>query len=295
MSRKRRSKPFRGYLPQWVFFGDTHVGADGGLCPPSGFKRDSGVYVPQNLMQRVSWEAWVEAKKWLDVVLEGKPFGILHGGDAIDGMHHHATTLMSDNLNDQEQACVEILEPWFEHADCRLFTRGTEAHVGAAAQSDERIAKALGCEPDEYGRFARYESFIRMGHKDGPLVHDLHHIGTVGSPAYESSALMREYSNACDLAARSGRQAPDAIIRHHRHRQLILSIPGHRGKALVVTVAGWQMKDSAFVHRSAGARQSTPQLGLVVLKWNKDAGLYYREFLRFMDPPKEVGYVGGDK
>lgn len=239
-------------------------------------------------MQRASWAAWLEFNAWVDEVTEGEPFDISHGGDAVDGLHHHATTEMSDNVDDQEQGAVAVLKPLFDRAWRRFFVRGTEAHVGAAAQSDNRIARALGCEPNADGHYARYDLWYRLGEENGPLVHQLHHVGTVGSQAYESTALMREYAEACIEASKMGLSAPDCIVRHHRHRYLELKVPTVRGQALVMAVHGWQMKSSAFVWRAAGVRQSVPQVGGVLLRWNKDAGLYTRSFTRFMSRSEEA-------
>lgn len=271
-----------------LFLGDTHIGDDGGLCPPTGFVRDSGAVVTQNRGQRVTWEHWEEAREWVRQVLKGRPFDAVLGGDLVDGMHHNSTTEMSDNINDQERAAVSILAKMLEGSDRRFAYRGTDAHVGPAGQSDERIARALDCTPDEDGRFARYDLWYRMGHKDGPLVHGLHHIGTVGTQAYESTALMKEYTESCIEAARMGVQPPDVIVRHHRHRGLDVKIPTKRGQALVFTVQGWQLKSSSFTWRATGVRQAVPQLGLTLLLFNDEAGAYTRHFTRFGARSREV-------
>lgn len=286
MSRKAKSPG--AFKDRILILGDTHIGDDGGLCPPEGFRRDSGVFVPPNSMQRFSWSVWQEAKQWVKQVMDGKPFDAVLGGDLVDGLHHGSTTAMSDNIKDQEEAAIEILEDMIAGADRRYAERGTEAHVGPAACSDERIAKRLGCIPNEDGQHARYDLWYRLGAPDGPLVHFLHHIGTVGTQAYESTALMKEYTEACIESARMGRQPPDVIVRHHRHRGLDLKIPTVRGQALVFTVQGWQLKSSAFTWRATGVRQAAPQLGLTILMWNREAGAWTRHFTRFGERSKEV-------
>lgn len=289
MTAKRKQPADEGrYKCNLLILGDTHIGSDGGLCPPQGFRRDSGVRMPQNRGQQFSWAAWEEAKAWVRQVIKDEPFDALLGGDLVDGMHHNSTTEMSDNINDQESAAVEILAPMIEGADRVFGIRGTEAHVGQAGQSDERICRALGCVPDDDGRYARYDLWYRLGRKDGPLVHDLHHIGTVGTQAYESTAPMREYAEACIEAARMGMQPPDVIVRHHRHRGLDVKIPTVRGQALVFTVQGWQLKDSAFTWRATGVRQAVPQLGLTVLQFSEEAGPWTRHFTRFGKRSREV-------
>lgn len=288
-SRKVVSVEANGdYVSQALIVGDTHIGDDGGLCPPEGLRRDSGAAVPQNSMQRYSWPAWVEARRWARQVLGNKPFDVVLGGDLVDGLHHGSTTAMSDNINDQECAASSILRPLTAGARRVFAIRGTEAHVGPAAVSDERVARELGCVPNEDGKFARYDLWYRLGAPDGPLVHFLHHIGTVGTQAYESTGLMKEYTEACIEAARTGAQPPDVIVRHHRHRGLDLKIPTVRGQALVFTVQGWQLKSSAFTWRATGVRQAVPQLGLTILKWNRDAGPWTRHFTRFAERSREV-------
>jgi hypothetical protein len=117
-------------------------------------------------------------------VTRGEPYDICHNGDVVEGVHHRATTQISHNILDQKRIAINVLKG--EIARCKKMggtyyhIRGTEAHVGQSSIFEEEVAESLGAKPNEHGQHARYDLWKRVGTKDGPLVHLLHHIGTTG-------------------------------------------------------------------------------------------------------------------
>jgi len=208
-------------------------------------------------------------------------------GDALDGVHHGATTQISHNLADQERLACDILRPRVAKAARYVHIRGTEAHVGKSAESEERVARELGAIPNEEGQHARYDLWLRLGGPKGPLVHFLHHIGTTGSSAYEATAVHKELVESYVEAGRWGDEPPRCIVRSHRHRALRVHIPVADGEALAVVTPAWQLK-TAFAWKIPGARLSQPQIGGTIIKLGDEAGLYVRSFTRRMERSHEV-------
>lgn len=270
-----------------VIVSDLHAGCQMALCPPTGARLDSGsVYMPKG-PQAALWPVWLDFWEWVRQTLKGQPFDLIVNGDCLDGVHHGSTTQISYSLGDQESLACEILEPRVKKAARYFHIRGTEAHVGKAAESEERVAKQLGAIPNEEGQHSRYDLWLRMGHERGPLVHVLHHIGTTGSSAYEATAVHKELVESYVEAGRWGDEPPAAIVRAHRHRDMLDSIPCKHGRALAVVSAAWQLK-TPFAWKIPGARLSQPQIGGLILRWNEEAGIYSRHFVRRMERSREV-------
>lgn len=250
-----------------VCIGDTHIGCMLGLMSPSGAATDEGNHVLPSPTQRKVWEWWQEF--WNVAVPEmttGEPYMVCHMGDAIDGSHHGSVHQWTHNLGTQSRYAEALLKPIVDRCEGRYYhLRGTEAHVSASSAEDERLAKNLGAVPNAEGQHARYELWKKVG---PAVVHLAHHVGTAGSQAYESSAVMRELTESYIEAAKWGHAPPDCIVRGHRHRYIKISIPTHRVEGQAVVTPGWQLK-TPFSHKIAGARVSMPQFGGVVLHWSE--------------------------
>jgi UDP-2,3-diacylglucosamine pyrophosphatase LpxH len=250
-----------------ICIGDTHVGCSLGLMSPGATKNDEGLEIYPSELQRRVFLWWEEF--WHVAVPEmttGEPFMVCHLGDAIDGVHHGSVSQWSHNLGTQSRAAEDIFRPVVEECEGRYYhLRGTEAHVSASSAEDERLARALGAVPNSEGQHARYELWKKVG---PAVVHLAHHVGTAGSQAYESSAVMRELTEAYIESAKWGQTPPDAIVRGHRHRYIKIDIPTARNSGQAVVCPGWQLK-TPFSFRIAGARVSAPQFGGVVLHWSE--------------------------
>ena len=283
-------KPIRNL----VVISDTHCGCRLALCPPEGGALDDGGrYMPSNFQKKM-WVWWREFwDEWIPEVTRGEPWDLVHNGDAIDGVHHHSTTQISQNTQDQVSLAEAVLRPIVERCHATGGTyyhiRGTEAHVGQSAKYEEQLAKALGAKPNPEGQYARYDLWKRVG-KDtkrvpAPLVHLLHHIGTTGSAAHESSAVNAEMSAMYNQAGRWGQQPPDYIVRSHRHRSIAVDMDSARGRAAAIVTPAWQGK-TPFAWKIPGARVSEPQIGGVVIRQG-DEEFYYRRFVKSFERSAE--------
>lgn len=272
---------------QAIVVSDTHCASTLGLCPPSGHKLDDGGSYKPSKGQRAVWEVWEKFwNEWVPKVTKGEPYDLIINGDAIDGDHHQTTTIISRNLHDQFKAARDVLAPVVGKAlrsgGAYYHVRGTEAHVGQSAQEEERLAEALGARPDEEGNFSRWELWKRVG---GALVHFSHHIGTSGSQAYESSALMREMVEAFVEAGRWGDVPPQVVVRSHRHRCMSINMPTDKGYGIIAVTPGWQLK-TPYTHRIVQGRVGQPQFGGLLIRAG-DEELHTRFFVERIQRPKE--------
>ena len=227
-----------------------------------------------NRMQRVMWDWWKEFwDAWVPMVTRGEPWDLVVNGDIVDGVHHGSTTQFTHNHNDQRNLAIEVLAKPVEqchNSGGRLFgIRGTECHVGQSGENEEAIYKTLGAVKNEDGQYARFELWKRVG--DG-LVHFLHHIGTTGSSAHESSAVNAELIAEFTEAARWGEEPPQIVVRSHRHRNIEVRIPTAHGFATSTVTPAWQLK-TPFGFKIAGMRLAPPQVGGILIR-HGDRALY---------------------
>ena len=265
---------------------DIHAGCQFGLCPPEIALDGGGVYHASEL-QNIVFGWWGEYWQWVQDAVGGEPFAVVFNGDALDGRHHHATTQISQNLSDQARIAAAMLAPVVDLCEGRYYhIRGTEAHVGQTGEDEERLAQSIGAIPDKYGHHARWEIWIRCGPR---LCHILHHIGTTGSVAYESTAPMKELSEAFTHSARWSTEPPAVVVRSHRHQNIEIRVPCDWGNGIVFTTAGWQLK-TPLVHRIPGARLTTPQIGGSLIRYNeRDDEIYTRHMVwKIPQPDIEV-------
>jgi hypothetical protein len=269
-----------------VVISDLHAGCRLGLFPNDAGLLDEGVSYNPSEAQLIVWSWWTEFwESWVPDVCHHEPFAVVVNGDALDGRHHGSVTQFSQNLADQAKVAKRILRPVVEACEGRFYmVRGTEAHVGPSGENEELMAEELKAIPDSSGHFARHEAWIRLGEKY--LVHVAHHIGTSGSMHYESTALMRELTEAYVESGRWNNEPPDVVVRSHRHRNAEVRVQTYKGFATVCTTAGWQLK-TPFAYRIAGARQALPQIGGTLVRAG-DEDCYTRHFVKALSRPQEV-------
>lgn len=266
-----------------VVVSDLHCGCQMGLCPAGGVKLDDGGRYSPNTLQLRLWQWWREFWEKVPQLCRHEPYAVVVNGEAIDGVHHNAVTQITHNLKDQENVAVKVLAP-IAPKGLLYFIRGTEAHSSASGQCDERVAERLGAVADDEGRFSRWEIRLRIGFG---LVHLAHHIGTSGSMAYETSAIMKELEQIYVECARWGHEVPDVVVRSHRHRNAETRVrirkDNRPGFATSCTTAGWQLK-TPFAYRVAGARRTQPQIGGTIVRCG-DEEIYTRHEIWDLEPP----------
>lgn len=257
-----------------VVISDTHFGCRLALCGRAPVPLDDGGFYSPSPIQLKLADLWDEFfEEFVPMATRGEPWDLVVNGDVVEGMHHRATTPISQNPMDQKRLALTMLRPVVSRAARYFHIRGTEAHVGSSAHMEEDVARELGAQPNEAGQHARYELWVEVG---GALVHLLHHIGTTGSQAYEATAVHKELVEHYAEAARWGERPPDVIIRSHRHRYIQTRVPTARGHAICVVTPCWQGK-TPFAWKIPGARLSLPQFGGIVVRWSEEGEIYVRD------------------
>lgn len=271
-----------------IIISDLHAGCQFGLCPPE-VQLDSGSLIKHNKYQRKVWNWWIEFwRVWVPKVTRGEPYCVVVNGDAMDGRHHNSVTQISQNLADQKKIAKSILDPIVEMCNGEFYmVRGTEVHVGRSGENEETLAEQLGAIPDEVGNYSRFELWLKVG---SCLAHIMHHIGTTGSTAYETTALMKEFAESCTEAAKWGFEAPNVVVRSHRHRHSEVKVPAKDVYGICFTTAGWQLK-TPFVYKIPGGRITTPQFGGSLIRQG-DEEFYTRHFTRTL-PRTKPEIAGG--
>jgi hypothetical protein len=255
-------------LNNLVVVSDLHAGCRLALCPPDGVPLDDGgTYMP-SAFQKKLWNYWdIFWNQFVPDATRGEPYDIVINGDCVEGVHHRATTQISQNVEDQAEIAYRLLEPIVKKCKGRFWIiRGTEAHVGASGVEEEKLAKRLGAVRSKEGQYARYELWKNVGPS---LVHLLHHVGSTGSQAYEATAVHKELVESFIEAARWNRRAPDFVVRSHRHRHIETTVATGQAdkttRATAVVTPAWQGK-TPFAWKIPGARLSTPQFGGILIR-----------------------------
>src|ERR1035437_6784210 len=213
-----------------IVVSDLHCGCKFGLCLPK-FKLDEGGTYQSSIYQREVYKRWLEFwNSWVPMVTKGEKYIVVVNGDVIDGNHHNSTTQITHNIKDQRNLAVELLTPVINAPKCKslYMIRGTEVHVGQSGDNEEAVAEALGAVPNSDGQYARWDMKLIFGSKD-QVVDFTHHISTTSSHAYESTALTKEYTDACTEAGKWNEKVPSILVRSHRHRAFKVEIPTEEG------------------------------------------------------------------
>jgi hypothetical protein len=265
-----------------VVISDLHCGCQLGLCPDIGAKLDNGgTYKPSRPQEKL-FDLWRHFwDEWVPNATRGEPFALVVNGDALDGVHHRSVTQITHNLERQRDIAYEVIAPVAERAERLYMVRGTEAHVGQSGQDEEELARRLGAIRDEAGRHSRHELWIQIGQA---LVHCAHHIGTTGSMAYETSAVMKELAELMADASRWRVQPPDVVVRSHRHRHVQVQTPTANVYGIAFTTAAWQLR-TPFAFKVPGGRVSTPHIGGSLIR-SGDEEIYTRHFVQTISRSK---------
>lgn len=261
-----------------VVVSDTHFGCKLALCPPKVKFDEGGNYEASDIQLKL-WAMW---REFWDIFVpkttRNEDFVIVHNGDIIDGIHHNSTTQISQNITDQIKIAREVLTPLLKRKHCKGYyqIRGTEAHAGKSAQFEEMLAESLdgNLVKDEFNNSSRWELWLRFG--DNLLCHFTHHVGTTSSAGYESTAVYKELIEAYSEAGRWKLDAPDCVIRSHRHRFFKIEVPSANTNAIAVVTPAWQLK-TPFVYRGALGRSSTPQIGGLIIREGEEVPIYIRQ------------------
>ena len=237
-----------------VVLADLHIGSTVGLLPP-GFVTDEGNEVKQNAMQKWLWDCWLAMDKEITEIARGDQFALVSNGDALEGIHHRTTQVISADVGDQVKAAIQILEPLAEKAHSTYMVMGTEAHTGVREIS---IARAIGAQEDPNTGVPGFNRlFIDKG---GIRTVFRHHVSTAVRPWLEAGALSIHLAEEQLEATRNDEPVPRLICGAHRHRHGLYS----NGREAIVISPPWQGL-TRFGHKVVSAARTKP--GFYVIDW----------------------------
>lgn len=243
---------------------DVHAGSTVAVCPPRITVDDGGVYEASKA-QRWLWQCW--ASYWQRVAdVSRQPKHKLYAvfnGDLVEGNHHGTTQIISANPNAQAwvwNAAAQI--PLALKPERLWIVRGTEAHVGASASSEERIADGLRRDKrpivsdDETGTASHWHA--RM------LIHntliDVTHHGRTGQREHTRSSAAVLHAHDILLAhVKRGDRPPDLCLRAHYHK---FNDSYDACPTRVITTGAWQL---ATGHAKKVAPDSLADIGGVIV------------------------------
>lgn len=246
---------------------DLHCGGTTALCPPKIQLDDGGEYLASKA-QRWMWQGWESYWRQVDDTRKrekAKLYAVFNG-DMVDGSHHGTTQILSGNPNGQAAALnAAMAVPLGLRPDRIWITRGTDAHVGQSACSEERIADGLRRDkrpivgdPDT-GTASQWH--IRMEVEGTRL--DFAHHGRVGTRPWTKPNVTANlaFEIFCDHA-RDGIPHPHIAVRSHMHQ---LVDTGSIHPVRLIQTPCWQFGTS-FINRIAPGKLADIGGIIIVLK-----------------------------
>ena len=255
MNKSKRKKTKKEQIRSILVVSDLHCGSTVALLPPE-FETIEGQAVKQNKVQKWLWECWLDATgPWLKSVIGDAPFALVINGDAIEGVHHGTTQVVSPDPADHRVAAEQVLAPLAERASLVVVVKGTEVHT---LNSEVQMGHNLGASRHPSTGLTAADRWlidcagVRCGCR--------HHIGTSARAYLEASQLSIHLGNEQIEAARVGHPVPRVLGCAHRHRY------GRYDDAhgLCFVSPPWQFL-TRFGHKVVSAAVTKP--GMVILDW----------------------------
>jgi predicted phosphodiesterase len=230
-------------LTRIVFVSDTHVGSSYAVFPEDYRNPEDGTPIALNRQQKKllrEWERLASEFSPADVII------LL--GDLIDGpqTRERLGTLKLQNVAHQVDAFVQLFKGTWRWR--RLYVvRGTSYHVEVqGVHAEELIARALGAEKVDSGKFSDYVLNLRIHDK---ILNCAHHVGFSRVPHLRATPVLRE------LVLNNG---ADIIARGHVHYYLEV----RAGERIAFTCPSWQLPAPFQLRR--GTFGLPTEVGIVV-------------------------------
>ena len=231
---------------------DLHCGSTVALCPPVIHLDDGGEYRASKA-QLWLWENWRDF--WGRVDAQRKALNAslyqVYNGDMTEGDHHKTTQILSGNPTAQATVVNEVMRvPLALKPEGIIVVRGTEAHVGASACYEERIASGLRKDgykvlvDDATGNASHWHFEMDVQ----GVRFDFAHHGRVGArPWTKPNAVHALAMEIFYNAAANERPFPHLAVRSHMH-QYVDTHDSHPTR--LIQMPAWQLA-TAFIHRIA--------------------------------------------
>ena len=274
-----------------VAFGDIHAGDTFAVLPCGKGHKDieldfGGMYHPTE-MQEWLYKCWSYVwNEWVPKIVGRETYSIINMGDTVEGTHHLAKHMITQNIEFQKRIALSLLKPIVEK--CKASNgqywqlRGTDSHDGIEGEYAESVARELGAEKIG-NQYSHTDLKLCL---QGKNIHATHTISTGGIFTGQHRALAVEYAEAMIESSRwteekviGGRVCqiitkPSVILRAHRHVPSELRFLTSQGYAYSLVTPSFQMK-TPYVAKVVGARQAIPAIGAMII-CHPDDELYTR-------------------
>lgn len=245
-----------------ICWSDTHQNHIFGLCPPNmELTEREGTWV-LNPVQRELWWAWNSCWEWVDGITLGCDLRVgVSVGDAIenDSKIRSQSELVSLHQNDALEMAVKTLEPITKKLDHFFIVKGTEAHVGKGAWTENQLAKELGAIPDKKNKSAAWMHLIS---EFSGVKFDIAHHPSGNSnvkrnyPAVATRLAYDVWESYCMFWKE---RPPDVAVRGHLHR---FADSGTTIPTRGIILPGFQYK--TYYLSRIGKDADLPDVGMVV-------------------------------
>jgi len=272
-----------------VVDGDSHSGSTAAILPP-GFVTNPGEnHISQNAVQAQLWLWWREClDTWLPSILGSDPWDCIHMGDAVEGIHHWTTEIISPEPSDHGQAFLSLMRSDDPKAPGLLdlpnrqkffAVTGTEVHT---RNTETSLAHMLGAERCPMSH--KYSANQWRLEYNGQLCSFQHHCSATSRLWLESGEFSRMLTQEQSACVRNSQRAPDIVVRAHRHRYGMFS----DGQSMAIVSPAWQ---ALTRHGHKAVVGEIPRVGMFALDWrDKEPGELptVHPFLRAFPLPPEI-------
>jgi hypothetical protein len=223
---------------------DLHINSTVALCPKVVNLDDGGSYTASRT-QRWLWECWLNFIAEAKILTEGYRNVVIIDGDLTElDTAKRSVQLTTLNKSTILGIVTDTIAPLVDISDVCYFIRGTSAHVGKSAWSEEAIAK------DTYNTVApgdgKFSWWHYRGVASGVKLDISHHAQMGATPWSRKNA-------ANNMAAKimwwyqidMGEKAPDLVLRGHNHTY---ASSGDNYKCQVNYLPAWTTK-TEFAYR----------------------------------------------
>lgn len=201
---------------------DIHAGGTTAACPPEVMLDDGGSY---HFSKTQAWLFQCLGDFWnrVSAVRDqsgARLFAVLNG-DLVEGHHHRTSQVLSSNPIAQRRvnaACMQLMLD--TNPEKLLVVRGTDAHAGESAHSEEAIAEGLAekwpvvRDPDTGSFSWRHLKMELQG-----VRLDIGHHGRAGFREHTRMNAVAMYAHDIILAhVKRGEPWPHLCVRAHHHR-----------------------------------------------------------------------------
>lgn len=240
-----------------VIISDTHCGSDVGLMPAL-WENGKGNQLTHgnNFHQQWLWENFISCQQRVYDYLGKEPFILTFNGDAIEGIHHRTTEIVSSKWEEHLDIAIKCLKPLADKSHATLVVKGTECHT---LNLENELNRQLG------GEGAKDKWLYKI---NGCLVDAAHHIGTTSRAHLESSAYSINIANASRQAERAGHEVPRVFLRGHRHVGGYFS----DGYSMMGITGAWQFL-TRHGHKVVPDSIPSPTIMVLDWRWSEEGGL----------------------